>query len=341
MKKILLLNLIFGSTLFSFGQLTPPPTTNSTSTGIVAGGNIATCSYAPGTPQSCMHVCRNSVQISGGPVDANPRTVHFEYYQVTSGNKSLHVQILCGTTLIVNDCINASADGNDVLMYKEYAVTCLNKSQIVVKIQAHTNGTCGGNECGPLLISQGGSPLPVEFKSFTATRNRSNVLLKWETASELSNSGFAVEHNINGSWQQVAWVPTLALNGNSDAVLSYSYSELNNAKGISQYRIRQVDMDTKSKFSEVRAVRGENQLGKTIVYPNPTNDGKVNVVFEDAEVTREIAVSDMSGRLVRQIKGITNNNITIENLQPGMYMIRIVATETGEQVVEKVVVNKR
>lgn len=183
-------------------------------------------------------------------------------------------------------------------------------------------------------------PLPVEFKSFTATRSHSNVVLRWETASEQNNSGFALERNVNGSWEQIAWVPSQALNGNSGATLSYSYNDVNTTKGISQYRIRQVDIDAKSKYSDIRSVRGEGQLGKTIVYPNPSNNGKVNVVFEDASVTRDISVSDMSGRVVRQLKGITNNNITIDNLAPGMYTIRIVAAETGEQVVEKLVVNK-
>lgn len=185
------------------------------------------------------------------------------------------------------------------------------------------------------------APLPVEFKSFTAVRNRSNVQLTWVTSSEKNNSGFAVERNINGSWQQIAWVPTQALNGNSDAVLVYNYTDLNNLKGISQYRIRQVDIDAKSKYSEIRSVRGEGQIGKTVVYPNPTNNGKVNIMFEEGAGSRDISVADMSGRVVRQIKGISSNNITIENLNPGMYTIRIVSVETGDQVVEKVVVNKR
>ncbi|MFZ9387122.1 MAG: lamin tail domain-containing protein [Chitinophagaceae bacterium] len=185
------------------------------------------------------------------------------------------------------------------------------------------------------------SPLPVQFKSFTATRNQTSVLLKWETASEKNNSGFAVERNVNGSWEQIAWVPSQAANGNSDVLLAYTYMDYNNIKGITQYRIRQVDIDQKSMFSAIRSVRGEGQLGKTIVYPNPTNNGRVNIVFDDASMTREISVMDMSGRVVRQIRSITNNNITIENLNPGMYTIRIVGLETGEQAVHKVVVNKR
>lgn len=186
-----------------------------------------------------------------------------------------------------------------------------------------------------------GITLPVEFKSFTAVRNRSNVLLTWETSMEKNNSGFAVERNINGSWQQIAWVPSQALGGNSDAPLVYTLTDLNNVKGISQYRIRQVDFDSKSKFSEVRSVRGDGQPGQTIVYPNPTTNGKVNIIFEDGSAKRDIAVFDMSGREIQKMRSVTTNNITIENLNPGMYMVRIISVETGEQVVEKVVVNKR
>ena len=185
--------------------------------------------------------------------------------------------------------------------------------------------------------------LPVQLISFTAKRNNTLVNLKWSTSMELNNSGFQIERKIGSSdnWETIGFVATQAQGGNSNDLLQYSYNDLNAAKAITQYRLRQVDFDANATYSVIRSVRGEGQLGKTIVYPNPSNNGKINVVFEDAAVTREISVSDMSGRLVRQIRGISNNNITIENLNPGMYMIRIVAVETGEQVVEKVIVNKR
>lgn len=185
--------------------------------------------------------------------------------------------------------------------------------------------------------------LPVQLTSFTAKRNNTMVNLKWATSMELNNTGFYIERKVGSSdnWETIGFVATQAQGGNSNDMLQYSYNDLNAAKAITQYRLRQVDFDAKATYSVIRSVRGEGQLGKTIVYPNPSNNGVVNVVFEDAAVTREIAVSDMSGRLVRQIRAISNNNITIENLNPGMYTIRIVAIETGEQVVEKVVVNKR
>ncbi|MBK5269478.1 MAG: T9SS type A sorting domain-containing protein, partial [Bacteroidia bacterium] len=183
--------------------------------------------------------------------------------------------------------------------------------------------------------------LPVTFKSFTATRNHSNVLLKWETALEQNNSGFYIERNISGTWEQVAFVPSLAAGGNSSSDLSYQYTDLNNVKGITQYRLRQVDFDTKSKYSDVRAVRGDGQAGKTVVYPNPSYTGKVSVVFEDATVTRNVFLSDMSGRMINRWKAVTANNIQIDNLTPGMYSLRIVVPETGEQSVEKIIVSNR
>ena len=199
----------------------------------------------------------------------------------------------------------------------------------------------GVSNSNSVFITNTCAPLPVDFKSFTATRNRSSVLLKWETSSEINNSGFAVERNMNGTWEQIAFVNSQAANGNSDALLVYTYSDMNNAKGITQYRIKQVDFDNKSKYTEIRSVRGLDQIGKVTVYPNPTSNGTVNVVFDDASVVRTISVMDMSGRTLKQINNVSNNNITIDNLQPGMYTLRILVPATGEQTVQKIVVNKR
>jgi hypothetical protein len=183
--------------------------------------------------------------------------------------------------------------------------------------------------------------LPVDFKSFTATRQRTNVSLRWETLVEQDNSGFAVERKLQGNWEEIAFLPSRAQGGNSDEVLAYSYNDPNDHKGVSQYRIRQVDLDGKSKFSLIRAVRGQGQSVKTIVYPNPSADGKITVVFEERMVSRDITLSDISGRVIRQWKGVTNNNIQIDNLHPGIFTLRILVPGTGEQGVEKIVVNKR
>ena len=317
MKKILLSFSVIMLFITAFGQENPCPTVSGVrKTNVVNNGN-GTCS---GT--ITMHITND--------VSTNP--------------KGVQVEVFCGssTTSVVNQCFLASTapGGAD---YTTNSFTCSCSDPLTIRITRYTasNGSCQGGTCGQVIIIQQG-PLPVSFTFFTAIRNHSVVTLKWETAFEQNNSGFEVQRMTgNGEWQTLATITSQGINGNSQSPLAYLYSDINNARGISQYRIKHVDLDGKSKYTEIRAVRGEGQIGKTIIYPNPTTVGKVNVVFEDATVIRDVSLIDMTGRVLQQWKGVTNNNIQIDNLTPGMYSLRIVVPETGERTLEKIVVNKR
>jgi hypothetical protein len=182
-------------------------------------------------------------------------------------------------------------------------------------------------------------PLPVNFKSFTATRsNSSSVSVSWITSQEQNSKGFNIQKNVGGMWTTVAFVPSQALNGNSTSELSYSYTDVNSTKGITQYRIQQVDLDGHSKYTDIRAVRGDGSVSKLVVYPNPSSDGKVNVVFEDNSGMRDVQVSDMQGKIIRAFKGISNNILVIEKLTTGFYTIKVTNRTTNASSVQKVVV---
>ncbi len=201
-------------------------------------------------------------------------------------------------------------------------------------------GTIGPDDPTVISFCQG-ILLPVELGSFTAKRNNAVVDLKWTTSLEVNNKGFYIQRSLGGAWETIAFVPTQAQDGNSNSELVYSFTDPNNFKGISQYRLNQVDLDGRSKLSDIRIVRGEEQKDKVTVFPNPS-DGKVSVLFGDnTGITRDVTLYDMSGRVVKEWKGITVNSIQIENLTSGMYTLRIFVPATGNQVVEKVIVSKR
>lgn len=186
------------------------------------------------------------------------------------------------------------------------------------------------------------NPLPVSLRSFTASRNSSTVDLKWETVTEENSKGFNIQRNLDNSWEKIGFIDTKAINGNSSSLLSYTFSDLNNnARGVSQYRLQQVDIDGKFAYSQIRSVRANGQKGKTIIYPNPTNDGKVNVVFENKDASRNVSLMDINGRVIKQWKNVLSNTLQIENLLTGFYTLRIINSETGEQIVEKIVVKNR
>ncbi len=161
----------------------------------------------------------------------------------------------------------------------------------------------------------------------------------WETTTESNNKGFQVQRKEGGNdFKTIAFVNTKAKNGNSESDLSYSFTDVNNLKGVSQYRLLQEYFDGKSKYSDIRSVKGEGQSARTIVYPNPSTTGTVNVVFEEARSIRDIQLMDMNGRIVNQWKNLTNNNFKIDNLVPGFYNLRVVDQGTKEQTIEKIII---
>ena len=212
----------------------------------------------------------------------------------------------------------------------------------------NNNNLQGSNSGFLFVVSYSGTPcgeqgaLPVSFRAFNVSRNNSTVELKWTTATESNNLGFEIQRMIgSGKWQTVSFIASQATGGNSSLDLNYTYSDLNSTKGMSQYRIRQVDIDNRSKLSEIRAVRGLGQMAKIIVYPNPSTDGNVSVVFDESDGIRDVSLVDVNGRLIRQWKQIKTNVLQIENLSTGFYSLRIVNIETSEQTVEKIVVKNR
>lgn len=68
------------------------------------------------------------------------------------------------------------------------------------------------------------SVIPVELTSFSASINLNNVILNWETATELNNEGFQIERKISDSWENIGYVVG---NGTTTEPKSYSYTDNN------------------------------------------------------------------------------------------------------------------
>ncbi len=182
------------------------------------------------------------------------------------------------------------------------------------------------------------SPLPVTLLSFDAKRSKATVNLNWKSATEQNCEGYIVQRQTGGdTWQTIAFVPSKATGGNSTALLNYSYADLNAVKGITNYRIQQVDYSGNGRYSEIRPVIGDGDQSKVLVYPNPSVNGKFNLLFSNVD-PKDVSVFDMTGRMVKEYKSITSANLTVENLVKGVYSIRVNEKQTGTISVEKVVV---
>jgi hypothetical protein len=64
------------------------------------------------------------------------------------------------------------------------------------------------------------------------------------------------------------------------------------------------------------------------------------VLFEQVNAIRNIVVLDMSGRVVKELKGVKDTKVTFENLRPGMHTIRVVNLSTGETASQKIMISE-
>ncbi len=184
-------------------------------------------------------------------------------------------------------------------------------------------GVSGGN----ILFFLNTSPLPVEFLSFEAERVSGQVLLTWVTATELNNFGFEVQRSMDaGLWQSLGFVPGA---GTSQQVQQYAFEDASAPKVVSYYRLKQVDFDGAYAFSSVVEVTFASNEAFLSVYPNPSEDGKIEVIASgfDHKSTR-VEVLDMAGRVVfARENAYQSANLAVyldlAQLTAGVYTVRV------------------
>jgi Secretion system C-terminal sorting domain/Bacterial cadherin-like domain len=181
--------------------------------------------------------------------------------------------------------------------------------------------------------------LPVKFLSFNAQQVNGKVALKWQTAQEVNNKEFQVQRRLaNGGFQTIVTVPSKALYGNSGTTLDYNFDDIANLAGAGQvyYRIKQVDLDGRYDFSEIRSIRNNAKKFNITIYPNPGRNPKITI--PDGTGVTDISVNDMSGKEVMRWNATTQKNFQLLNLRPGMYTIRVNVKESGDVLVDKVLI---
>ena len=183
--------------------------------------------------------------------------------------------------------------------------------------------------------------LPVTLSSFTAKQTTdNNVALAWVTASESVNKGFSIERQEEGSgkFQSLGFIASKAEGGNSQTTLAYSFKDVTAKKGTNMYRLVQEDLDGKKTYSEVRVVKLNGQ-SVSMVFPNPSN-GAVNISRTADGKKMNIQVIDQSGTIIRQLSNITDANYKLNIQKSGVYTIKMTYPETGEQSIQRIVVQK-
>lgn len=190
-------------------------------------------------------------------------------------------------------------------------------------------GSFDGNVC---IVPTGGN-LPVKLTDFYAKRNSSVVMISWKTESEINAKSFVLQRKAGADFMDVTTINAAnTLKGGS-----YSYLDNNQIKSISQYRLKMLDNDGSFSYSEIRAVKGTSTLSDFTVFPNPST-GSAKVTITDISESTDVQLVDNSGRILKNVSMNNSNTLELNNLQKGMYMIRIINKTSGENLTKKLTV---
>ncbi len=145
--------------------------------------------------------------------------------------------------------------------------------------------------------------LPVELTSFNAYLKAQSVELRWKTATETNNYGFAIERSVDGTeWTEISFV---AGAGNSSTPRSYHFSDVRvpQSAGTISYRLRQIDRDGSTEYSPVVmvAVANASRIGITDAFPNPFNPSTTVSYTVGNEGPVRLELMDVTGRSVQTV----------------------------------------
>jgi hypothetical protein len=176
--------------------------------------------------------------------------------------------------------------------------------------------------------------IPVELSSFTADVNGNNVLLQWETSSEINNYGFIIERrnvisvNSESEWREIGFKKG---QGNSTELNRYTFEDNPLYDGTYHYRLKQVDFDGSYEYSNEIEVNVFTVKSFALYqnYPNPFNPS-TTISFQIPEASYiSLVVYDAVGTEVETIAegyypaGVHEVLFDASKLSSGIYLYRI------------------
>jgi hypothetical protein len=173
-------------------------------------------------------------------------------------------------------------------------------------------------------------PVPVELTSFTGKAKKNVVILSWSTATELNNLGFEIERKTIGEYYTIGFVEG---NGSTTEIQNYSYIDAYAERGINYYRLKQIDFNGSSSYSDEIEVDNNipNIYSLEQNFPNPFNPStKINYSITEKSFV-SLKIYDVLGNevsiLVNEEKpaGCYDVEFNATGLPSGIYFYKLKA----------------
>lgn len=281
--------------------------------------------------------CVNCLAVSGSGLFAGTDTGVFLSTNNGSSWRAVNVGLSCPIISLAVDGTNLFAGvlGNGAFQSTDCGSTWydfgdgLPVSSWVDALTIKHGYIFSGTRAGGVFRRPLSEALPVELDGFCGSCTGSTIELRWKTATEINNYGFEVQKRTSDQWRAIGFVRGA---GTSNSPRQYVFVDGCPSGGISSYRLKQMDRDGKSCYSQSISVRlsgvlKEVSLGQN--YPNPFNSTTF-VSFDLPEASLvSLKIYDCIGREVTTLlkgdlpAGQYQQRFDADRLASGLYFYRL------------------
>lgn len=196
-----------------------------------------------------------------------------------------------------------------------------------------------GDICDYEFVINGATTiLPVEMGEIFLNVEGASVELVWETMNESQNKGFYIQRGrtfessekFAVNWEEIGFVQGM---GTTNDLTQYSYKDLVEFNGEPMYyRLRQVDFDGMSAFSEVVVANpGAPQRDALVsVYPNPAqNTVSIDYLIGAEKKATTFTLFTLTGEQVLETRlnggstGYYTDEVSLDGIKNGLYIYRL------------------
>lgn len=177
--------------------------------------------------------------------------------------------------------------------------------------------------------------LPLKWGLLSVARQGMDVKLKWSTENEHNVSHFDVERRLNNEDWLVAIPKVPARN----LFTKQEYQEMD-YKGqfkTSYYRIKQVDLNGVSTYSNIAVLAGATPTDQLSIFPNPISNS-FEIAEVDPQAIKQATLIDISGKSVKNWKTY-ERKYDVSTIPNGPYVLRILLAD-GITIHKKIVIQR-
>ena len=167
--------------------------------------------------------------------------------------------------------------------------------------------------------------VPVTLSNLSATARTNEILIRWQTASEINSSHFVVEKSTNAFYFN--YLTTVNASGNAGGA-RYEAIDPSPVAGRNFYRLKQVDIDGRWVYSGVVSVTfDDKRKNEMLLFPNPVSN-MVSITGENAVEFYTVKLISNTGHVNFIFKGTLYQlnqqlNKQLNFISPGFYILQM------------------